>query len=454
MKKAIIVIFCVLLLLQGFPAMQTPAAYNAELSNIKHYSEVILLVSLDDNSIIFNKNADMPTPPAGLTTIMTAILVIEHSQDLDKVIPAPAHAIRMLDNTNSSRAAIKPGEEMTVLDLLYCMLITSAGDAATILADYVSGGDIPAFIEKMNTRALELGCEQTVFKNPHGLDEDGQTTTANDMLKIVTHALALPVFETIVSAAKHTVPATNLSTERILNSTVLLMNKGYGKYHYEYAKGIKTGTTTGAGRCVISKASKDAYSFLAIIMRGPFIDIDKDGVNENCALVDCREIFRWAFRNIQLKSLAKPTQILGEVPVALAKSVDTVQLVPKEEVLAYVPTGADAGSVLIQTIEDTIIKDAKAPIKKGEVLGQARVMYAEEEIARIDLVAATDVDRNTLLYIGAVIKGIFSTIQVRLVLSMIFLLVAVYVVLTVLVNVKKRKRKKLRVVNYRDMRGK
>lgn len=454
MKKAIIVIFCVLLLLQVFPVMQTSAVYNAELRSIKHYSEVILLVSLDDSSVIFNKNADMPTPPASFTKVMTAILALEQTENLDEVVIVPEYTIRLLDNTNSSVAGIKPGEKMTVLNLLYCLLVKSANEAANILADYVSGGDIPAFIENMNMRARELGCVKTVFKNPHGLDEDGQTTTANDMLKIVTHALTLPVFETITSTTKYTIPATNLSPERKLDSTVLLTNKGYRDYYCEYASGIKTGSTGGAGRCVISRASKDAYSYLAIIMRGPFMDIDKDGINENCAFVDCREIFNWAFRNIRLQSLAKPTQILGEVPVALAKSVDHVQLVPKEEVLAYVPTGSDAGSVLIQIIEDTLVKEASAPIKKGAVLGQARVMYAEEEIARVDLVAATDVDRSTLLYAGASLKDIFSTLQVRIVLLLILLLVAAYAVLAVMVNIKKRKRKKLRVVNYRDVRRK
>jgi len=451
MKKAIIFIICFVLVFAGVPVTGAKAAYNTVLETIGTRSEIILLASLDNGSVIFSKNAGTRVQPASLTKIMTAALVLEKCENLDEIVTVPTYTIRMFDNTDSSNANLKPGEQISVLNLLYCMLVQSANEAAAILADYVSGG-IEEFVSLMNARAKQLGCNDTHFINPHGLDEDGQYTTANDILKLAKHALTFPVFETVTETQKYTVPKTNLSEERELTNTNSLMNKGIRDYYFEYAKGIKTGTTSGAGRCVVSKAVKDGYSYLAVVMRAPLTDIDGDGVDENCAFTDCKAVFQWTFENIKLQPVANPNQIIAEVPVRLSWSVDHVKLSPKEEVLALVPAGIDAGGVLVETVENSLPKSVDAPVVKGQVLGKAKVLYAGEEIARVDLVAADAVSRSVVFYAVSLVKKALNTFLFKLFAAIIAAVVAAYAGLVFTVNLKRRKKRKLKVLNYRDIK--
>lgn len=165
---------------------------------------------------------------------------------------------------------IKPGEEISMLNLLYCMMIHSGNDAANVVAEHI-GGSIPNFVNMMNEFVAKVGCTDTHFVNPHGLDTDGHYTTADDMAKIVKYALKLPKFEEISNTARYTMPQSNLRERQTLRTTNELLLKDSSHY-YEYASGIKTGTTTKAGRCVVSTASKNGYRYLGIVMRGLYKD--------------------------------------------------------------------------------------------------------------------------------------------------------------------------------------
>jgi serine-type D-Ala-D-Ala carboxypeptidase (penicillin-binding protein 5/6) len=453
MKKALIFLCCLFLAVALLPVPQAEAAYNQVLETEKFYSEVILLVNLDNGTVLFDKNADMITSPASLTKIVVASLVLDKVKDMEAIVTVPEYTIRMLDNTGSSNVGLKPGEKMSVINLLHCMLIPSANEAANILADYAAGS-VATFVEEMNAFVKGLGCENTSFMNPHGLDEEGQYTTANDMYKIVTHAMKNPLFEQITAKQKYTVPATNMSPQRNLVSTVFLMNRGIKDYYYEYATGIKTGSTKGAGRCVISKASKDGYSYIAVIMRSPFINIDSDSALENCAFIDAKALFKWTFENIRLRTVAQPEQIITEVPVKLSWQADYVQLVPDMEYTALMPGGAGAGSVLIEPVAESIPATLDAPVKKGQPAGEARVLYAGEEIARIKLIANSDISRNVLLYAGSLLKTAASTIVFKIIAIIVLFLIFAYAALIVWMNMRKKKRKKLKVINYRDVHKK
>lgn len=451
MRKIIIFLCCLVLAVAVLPPVGARATFNQVLETETFYSEVILLVSLDNGTVLFDKNADLRTQPASLAKIVVATLVLEHCTDLEAMVTVPAYAIRLLANTGSSNVGLKAGEKMSVLNLLTCLLIPSANDAATVLADYVAGS-VEVFVDMMNAHVKSLGCEDTNFINPHGLDEDEQYTTANDMYKIVMKALQFPLFEEITSNQTYTVPATNMSAERKGISTVFLMNKGIKDYYYQYASGIKTGSTKGAGRCVISKASKDGYSYLAVIMRSPFMNIDADAALENCAFIDCKALFKWTFEHIRLRTVAEPNRIIAEVPVALSWKTDHVQLVPQEEYTALMPTGSGAGSVLIEVVPESMQTSIDAPVKKGQVIGEARVLYAGEEIARIKLTANQDISRNVLLYTVSRLKAALSTTIAKIIIGIVITLIFAYAILTVVVNVRKKKKKKLKVVNARDFR--
>lgn len=426
------------------------ASYNSSLDTS---AEIAFLVSLDDGTVIFDKNADKKAAPASLTKIVTAILTIENCADLDTVITIKQSSLDLLKGTDSSTAGLKADEEISIKNLLYCMLVKSANEAAVVLADYIGGGDVNAFVGMMNDLASKLGCENTHFMNPHGLDMDGHYTTARDLAKITQHALTLPVFTEIVNTVTYTLPASNKSGERNLLSTNWMINPNFKTYYYPYAQGIKTGTTSKAGHCVISKASKDGYNYLGIIMNAPKQDVNGDGNPDNCAFLECKKMFKWAFDNLKLTKIADPSQIATVIDIKLSWSVDHVRLVPEKEVTALVPTGTDSTSVMLEVIPEETPTTVNAPVKKGEVIGKARIMYAEQEIATVNLVAAEDIKVNPFKWILHGIKVVFTSVVFRVIFILAVIVLGIYIFSVIRRNQNKKRRRKTKVIkNFRNIK--
>ncbi len=453
MKKRLIFLISTILILSIILSVFLPipvkAAYNDE---VEFESEIVYMESLDRGTVIFNKNASKKTSEASLTKITTAMVVLENCDDLNAVVTASQEAIDTIAGTNSSTAGIKAGEKLTVLQLMNLMLVKSANEAASILADYV-GGDIPKFINMMNDFAAKLGCKNTHYTNPHGLDEEGHYTTAEDLAKIIKYALKNETFCEIVGTHKYTLSATNLRDEIEYTNTNLLLSPK-NPYYYEYCKGIKTGTTDNAGHCLASYAAKNGYSYLCIVIKAPSKDTNGDGYNENFAFKETKKAYDWAFNNIKLKVVAQPSDVVTVVDVDLAKNVDHVRLVPGEEASALVPAGVDPTSILIEPIKSSIPKDIKAPIKAGDVLGKANIMYAGDILYTIDLVAGEDVDRSFFAFLGYLIKKLFSTAVMKIVLFVVVIAVLFYILVNVL-YAKKKKSERIHVVRgYRGNRNK
>ncbi len=450
MKRFISCILTLLFLCLPLCTVRSNAAFN---NSLETSADIVLLVSLDNGAVIFDKNADKVTPPASLTKITTAILTIENCTDLDEVITIKQSSIDAISGTNSSTAGLKVGEEISIRNLLYCMMVKSANEAAVVLADYIGGGSVSNFVQMMNDFVMDMGCQNTHFVNPHGLDAEGQYTTANDLAMITKHALTLPLFEEIVNTVSFKLPASNKSGERNLLSTNWMINPNFKTYYLKYAQGIKTGTTANAGRCVVSKASKDGYNYLAVVMGAPYEDVTGDGNPDNCAFLECKKIFQWAFDNIRLTKVADPLQIATVVDVHLSRSVDHVRLVPETEVTALVPVGNDETSVLLEVIPEETPQSVNAPVKKGDVLGKARILYAEDEIATVNLVAAEDVHLSLILFVLDGIKNIFKSTLFQIVFIAVVLILAIYIGLIIRHNQRKKRRKAPKPVkNFRNMK--
>lgn len=448
MKRYISCLLALMLLLLPLCTVQSAAAFN---NSLETSADIVLLVSLDNDTVIFDKNADKAAAPASLTKITTAILTIENCDDLDAIVTIKQSTINAISGTNSSTAGLKVGEEVSVRNLLYCMMVKSANEAALALADYIGG--VANFVQMMNDFVMDMGCANTHFDNPHGLDSPGQYTTARDLAMITKHALTLPLFEEIVNTVNYKLPATNKSGERNLLSTNWMINPNFKTYYLRYAQGIKTGTTSNAGHCIVSKASKDGYNYLAVVMGAPAEDVTGDGNPDNCAFLDCKKIFQWAFDNIRLTKVADSTQIATVVDVKLSWNVDHVRLVPESEVTALVPVGNNESSVLLEVIPEETPKEVNAPIKKGDVLGKARILYAEDEIATVNLVAAEDVHMSVILFVLDGIKNIFKSTLFQIVFALIVLILAVYIGLIIRHNQKKKRRKAPKPMkNFRNLK--
>lgn len=446
MKKILTIIMIFTVLLSSVFSLSANAAYDEAMEAMKLYSDCVLLMSADNGEVVFEKNAGKQTPPASLTKIVTAIVVLENCKDLNAMVTVPESCIKELDGTGSSLGGLQAGEMLSVYNLLASLLIQSANEAATTLADYISGGDRAKFVSMMNEVAERLGCKNSHFVNPHGLHDENQYVTAEDMATFILHAKEFPAFEEIVGKSSYKLPATNMQEERNVLNTNYLMNSAYKDYYCKYVTGGKTGSTSDAGRCVVVTASKDGYNYVAVALNSTFSDVDGDGVNENGAFLDTKEMLEWTFKNIELVAISDTTRIVGQVPVKYAKTTDYLTLSPAETVYSLVPVGTDSGSLLVEPIEDTVPEFVKAPVKKGEVICRAKVLYAGNVIKEIDLVASMDVKRGVFATIGTVAKNIFSNWLFRIVA------LAVIVVLIILVFINRRRKKAAKPANSKDYR--
>ena len=446
MKRLTGLLLCVIIAVSALFCIPSGAAYDAAMEELNLNSGCLLLMSADNGEIIFEKNIRKQTAPASLTKIVTAIVVIENCSDLSEIVTVPESCIRELDGTGSSMGNLKAGEQLSIYDLLCYLMIMSANDAATTLANHVTGGDRAAFVEKMNELVSRLGCVNSHFANPHGLDDDNQYTTAEDMAKIMQYAISFVDFAEIIGMLNYTVPANNVRDARRISNTCYLINKNFPDYYCKYAKGGKTGSTSGAGRCLVTYASKDGYNYVAVALDAEMKDYDNDGYEENGAFLDCKEMFDWAFDNIELVAICDPEKIVGEAKVNYAKSTDFVSLVPAETVYSLVPLGTDKGSLLVEPIPESLPKSLDAPIKKGDFVCKGRVLYAGEVLCEIDLVAASDVKRSFSALVVTKTKE-FLTGPV-----FITIIILAAVGTAVFFFLRKRKRHRARPVNGRDYR--
>ncbi len=260
-----------------------------------------ILIEAKTGTILYAKNANTAYYPASITKVMTALLVLENCS-LDETVTFSYRATHDLEEGSSSIARTE-GEELSVENCLYAMLIASANEVAQALAEHV-GGTIEDFATMMTARAIELGCTNTHFTNPSGLNNTEHYTTAHDMALIMRAAIQLSDFLTIDSTTTYCIPATNKNENPLWISMKhkLLLS---GDYYYEYAVAGKTGYTQLAGYTLVTYATKD--------------DMDLICVTLGCDTADSRyaattALFDWGFENFTMYDIASSdTSLTGNL---------------------------------------------------------------------------------------------------------------------------------------------
>ncbi len=467
MKKLMIFILSLLFLLPSVSVVAL-AEGESDLITVKngyydispeaYESNIALLVNADTDTVIYSKNADTVTAPASLTKIVTALVVLSKGDSFDTQITCSRAAVDSLLGTGSSIVGLLADEVVSLEMLLYCLFLPSANDAAAVLAEHYGGGDSQVFINEMNELVKALGCTDTHFANPHGLDDEtiegfnGTTqnqTTANDMYKIAKEALSNDKIRTISSKYGKTMPPTNKYTqERYLYNTNALLND-YSPYYYEGAIGLKTGTTDKAGACLISSAKKDGYTYISIAMQGERdAFIDESGQPKNTAFLTCRDMLSWAFDNIKIKVLADKSYNMGEAVVSFGRGADYVALVPQGDITAVVYKDITIDDLTVEYAEGFPVS-VDAPVSEGDVIGNACLMYKGLKIADVVLVAQNDVKKNHLWSTFNWLENIMSNKAV-LVCIVIAIIVIIILIILFMNNNQKRKRKRNRVEIVKD----
>lgn len=409
---------------------------------VKTKSDTVLLVNLDTGVTVYSKEADKKRYPASLTKIMTYVVAADHIENFNTKITIKESALKSLEGTGSSLSAVSDNidKQLTVKQLLQCLMISSGNDAALVLADYVGGDSgIKGFVKMMNEKAKKLGCENTHFVNPHGLHNKDHYTTARDMYKISNYALSLPQFSDITNSVGYTIGDTYYGT------TNHLIDSTSPEYYYQYAKGVKTGTTDEAGRCLVTTAVADGYSYIAILMHAPYNE--EKGIVDYYTMTDAADLFRWALTSITIRQIVTRDTPVCEEKVDLSWDKSSIQLSAEEDFSVLLPDSIKDEDITIKT---NVPSSIDAPVKEGDYVGTATVYYEGEKVSTFNLVADESVERSELLFVLDLFESVFTSIYFIVAAIIVVILFAVYLFVVVKHN-KNKKRKRKQVKHYRHM---
>ena len=357
-----------------------------------------LLVDPDTEEVLYARNIHERLYPASLTKIMTCLLVLEAIDEgklsMDTVLTASELAISLIP-PDGSNVGTKPGEEMTVEDLLYCIMLASANEGCNILAEAVSGS-IDAFVDQMNAKAEALGCEDTQFANTNGLPDESHYTSAWDLYLITKAARAYPDFMTLAGAASYEVPETNLSEARKLRTTNNLISGWYTTgYLYRGANGIKTGTTSAAGYCLVASATRSGRNLLSVVLGAERVTLE-DGTILTKSFSETIKLFDWGFNNFSRQLILQADELVGEVPVTLSQEQNSVKVHPAQEIERLIPDDMDPAKDIERDITWNA-ESVEAPVQRGQVLGQITLSQNGTVYATVDLLADEEVSASRLL---------------------------------------------------------
>ena len=345
--------------------------------------------------------------PASTTKILTAIVVLENAE-LDELATVSKNALETIPNGYVT-CNLQIGEELSVKDLMYALMVKSANDAAVVLAEHV-GGSVEGFADMMNQKAKEIGCKNTHFVNPNGIHDENHYTTAYDLYLMADYALSFEhtnEFRDFVSRTSYTLPATNLypADDRIFSTTNELIkinnNDRIDNYYYKNALGIKTGHTSQAGYCLVSSSSRDDLEFISVILDGGF---DSRGLSER--YTETIKLFNFGYDNFTLTKIKEANNIIDTIIVEKAtKETESLNLLIKDSITVINDKSTDVDKINPDIkLNENII----APITKGDVLGT--ITYTVDDIDYTsDLIAAHDVEKFDITF-ELLVTGIFMLV--------------------------------------------
>ena len=348
------------------PAAQTAAPADS----LSLPCRAAVLIEPASGRVLYEKNADERVPIASITKLMTLLLTFEAVHGgkltLDTPVPVSEHAYHM----GGSQIWLEPGEQFTLDEMLRAICVSSANDAAVAVAELV-GGSEPAFVERMNARAAELGMEHTTFCNACGLDTEGHLSTARDVAIMS---------RTILNTCPEVLHYTGIWTDTLRGGQTQLVNTNKLLRRYNGITGLKTGTTGGAGVCITASATRDGLNLIAVVLGAPS---SKERFEAATTLLD------YGFAAYR----AAPVPLPQERPLQLKVKGSTEETVPLD--YAALPATAllpaeSAGQLTVQLeLPDTL----EAPVTRGQTVGKAQLLCGEAVQGEYPVCAAADAPR-------------------------------------------------------------
>lgn len=381
----------------------------------------VILMEESTGTILYEKNSDVAHYPASITKIMTTLLALENGNLSDMV----TFSDDAINNTEGSGIARDYGERMTLEQCLYGVMLESANECAYAVAEHV-GGTVENFVDMMNAKAKELGCTNTHFANPHGLQDENHYTTAHDMALIAQAAYQNETFRIIIGTKMYTIPPTNKHAEETVlrnhHDMLCTYHNANRKYLYPYCVGGKTGYTATANSTLVTYAEKDGMTLICVVM-------NTQSPNQ---FIDTVNLFDYAFDNFQVLNVAE-----NDTNYSAETTVDNGNL---DNIAPFVELDKDAVIVLPKTAE---FSDTSSSVEyndsDSEIAGSITYTYAGRNVGKADI-------KTT----GVVVEGyafdnesteeeeqeVVSTVQVRPIV--VVLLIVAVILLGVLLFFLKR----------------
>jgi serine-type D-Ala-D-Ala carboxypeptidase (penicillin-binding protein 5/6) len=363
-----------------------------------------VLIDAVTGTILYSKNMNTAYPPASTTKVMTALLTLENTK-LDDVVTVS----KKVPFVDGSKIGIAEGEEITVKDLLYGLILMSGNDCAEALAEHI-GGSLENFAAMMTERAKELGCENTNFVNPSGLYDKNHKTSAKDLAFIMREATKHSQYREIASTFSYKIPPTNKHPEGIhLGNENKLINKN-SSYYYEPAEAGKTGYTVQSLHSYVASANKNGQRLIVALVHDQNKTFYKDS----------KSLFNYGFNNFELSQLYKKGDIVdtfteGDLKVPLTAAEDYYYV--KEKGSVDVPK---------TSLIETSLKDKS--FKLGDKIMEASTTLNDKNLSNLQLESGIDHEIKSVFNSSIAVSNNTGKINIYLVASLIILSMLILVV--------------------------
>lgn len=348
---------------------------KAEDTSLAQNAKSAIIIEASTGEVIFEKNSDEKLEPASMTKMMSMLLIMEA---IEQGNISWNQKITVSENASSmggSQILLETGEQMTVKDLFKGVSIASGNDAVVALAEAIAGTE-DEFVKMMNAKAQKLKLKNTYFKTPHGLDTEGHYSSARDMSTI---ARELVKHEKVLTF-------TSVYEDYLREGTdkkIWLVNTNKLVRFYDGVDGLKTGYTEDAGYCITATAKKNNMRIIAVVMGEP------DSKTRNAEI---SSMLDYSFAQYKTENLLKNTKTIGKYEIDKGKD-KYATIVPKEEATVLKKKTEKSKN----TTYEVNLKELKAPIKKGDVVGNLKIKESKKVIRTVDLTVSKDIKKASIL---------------------------------------------------------
>ena len=350
-------------------------------------AQAVIAYELNTDTLLYTWNPDMRINPTGMVKLLTALIVLERG-NLDDMVTVYRSTLDTIA-WGAVSAGLKAGEQVPLRDLLLCVMVASANDAAAVMAAHIAGSQ-KDFVVLMNERAAELGCTDSNFTNVHGLKDENQYSTARDLAIIAEAALENETFAEMFALNNFTMAATNLSAPRYFITTNYMMSDEYMNQYFDYrVTGGKPAAATSADRSMICTAQVGNSRYLLVVMSAQ-AEISEDGlvVTSFGNFVETKKLMNFVFNSYTVRQVVDQNQALYQYAVKNGRN--DVVLQPAEDVWVLLPADYDKDAVVYHNVVDAA--GLQAPIAARDKLGVLQISYGGLVLANCDLIAMNPAD--------------------------------------------------------------